>query len=102
MKGCVNLQNNERGVYLGMFSVEPELQGAGIGKQLLMAADDHARKIGASHIYMYVISLRQELINWYKRYGFEETGEQFPFAEDGLTGTHLQPLEFIVLEKVLD
>ena len=102
MKGCMNLQNNERGVYLGMFSVEPELQGAGIGKKLLMAADEHARKIGASHIYMYVISLRQELINWYKRYGFEETGEQFPFAEDGLTGKHLQPLEFIVLEKVLD
>lgn len=102
MLGCVNLQNNERGVYLGMFSVEPELQGGGIGKKLLQAADDHARKIGASHIYMYVISLREELINWYKRYGFEETGEQFPFAEDGLTGKHLQPLEFIVLEKSLN
>jgi ribosomal protein S18 acetylase RimI-like enzyme len=98
----MNLQQNERGVYLGMFSVEPELQGAGIGKQLLQAADAHSRKIGASHIYMYVISVREELINWYKRYGFVETGEQFPFAEDGLTGKHLQSLEFIVLEKVLD
>jgi hypothetical protein len=30
---CLNLQQHPRGVYLGMFSVDPDQQGAGIGKQ---------------------------------------------------------------------
>jgi hypothetical protein len=50
---------------------------------------------------MYVISVREELINWYKRYGYRETGERVPFQEDGLTGRHLRPLEFLILEKSL-
>jgi hypothetical protein len=51
---------------------------------------------------MYVISLREELINWYKRYGYLETGEKVPFPEDNLTGKHLRPLEFIILEKPMN
>jgi len=100
--GCVNLQQHERGIYLGMFSVEPEQQGGGIGKKLLMASEDHARKVGSPSIYMYVISVRDELIHWYKRYGYRETGERVPFPEDGLSGRHLRPLEFMILEKTLD
>ena len=100
--GCLNLQQHPRGVYLGMFSVDPDQQGAGIGKQLLLAAESHARTVGSPAIYMYVISLREELINWYKRYGYLETGEKVPFPEDNLTGKHLQPLEFIILEKLMN
>jgi hypothetical protein len=48
---------------------------------------------------MHVISLRAELIAWYKRKGYLETGNLIPFPEDGLTGKHLRPLEFMVLEK---
>ena len=99
--GCVNLQQHERGVYLGMFSVEPELQGSGIGRNILLAAEQYALSMGAPSIYMYVISVRDELIGWYKRYGYRETGERVPFPEDGLSGRHLRPLEFMVLEKTL-
>lgn len=97
--GTVNLQQHERGVYLGMFAVNPHLQGGGIGKKLLKAADEHAEKVGSATIYMSVISVRKELIDWYKRHGFAETGERKPFVQDSLTGTHLQPLEFLILEK---
>ncbi len=97
--GTVNLQQHERGVYLGMFAVNPNLQGGGIGKQLLKAADEHAKKVGSATIYMSVISVRSELIDWYKRHGYAETGERKPFVQDNLTGTHLQPLEFLILEK---
>ena len=48
---------------------------------------------------MTVISVRTELINWYKRHGYADTGNKKTFKEDGLSGKHLQPLEFIVLEK---
>ncbi len=97
--GTVNLQQHDRGVYLGMFAVSPNLQGGGIGKQLLKAADEHAKKVGSATIYMSVISVRNELIDWYKRNGYAETGERKPFVEDNLTGRHLQLLEFMILEK---
>ena len=97
--GTVNLQEHERGLYLGMFAVSPMLQGGGIGKQLLKAADEYAKEVSVATIYMSVISVRKELIDWYKRHGYAETGERKPFVEDDITGKHLQPLEFLVLEK---
>jgi ribosomal protein S18 acetylase RimI-like enzyme len=97
--GCVNLQEQNDRIYLGMFSVSPALQGGGIGKQLLLASEEYSRSLQKKSIFMSVISLRTELISWYMRHGYTDTGERKPFAEDGLTGKHLQPLEFMMLEK---
>jgi ribosomal protein S18 acetylase RimI-like enzyme len=99
--GTVNLQKHGQKLYLGMFAVSPFMQGAGIGKQLLKAAEEHAKDVGCAIIYMLVISVRTELIDWYKRHGYVDKGERKPFIEDGLTGNHLQPLEFAVLEKAV-
>ncbi len=97
--GCVNLQQHDEKIYLGMFSVSPQLQGAGIGKQLLKAAEEYAVFKKCHAIYMSVISLRTELIAWYKRHGYSDTGKRIPFIEDNVTGRHLRSLEFMVLEK---
>ncbi|MFZ1307325.1 MAG: GNAT family N-acetyltransferase [Ferruginibacter sp.] len=99
--GCVNLQQHNDKLYLGMFSVSPKLQGGGIGKKILHAAEEYARHLHKKAIYMSVISLRTELINWYMRHGYADTGERKPFVEDGITGKHLKPLEFMILEKTL-
>lgn len=99
IQGCVNLQVQEKKVYLGMFSVDPESQGAGIGKIILRSADEYARSQGCTSIYMSVISVRAELIAWYQRHGYVDTGERKAFNEDGLTGKHLRKLEFMILEK---
>jgi ribosomal protein S18 acetylase RimI-like enzyme len=99
--GCVNLQQHGDKVYLGMLSVAPQLQGAGIGKKLLQAAEEYTLQVHGKAVYMTVISVRTELINWYERYGYKDTGERKPFAEDGVSGTHLQPLEFMVMEKII-
>lgn len=101
LAACVNLQQHGQKIYLGMFSVSPKLQGSGIGKILLQAAEVYALSVNCSSIYMSVISLRTELIDWYKRQGYADTGERKPFAEDGITGKHLVPLEFAILEKQL-
>ena len=100
--GCVNLQRHGEKMYLGMFSVTPQLQGAGIGKQLLKAAEEYARYKECTAIYMSVISLRAELISWYERHGYRDSGKRIPFKEDAVTGKHLKPLEFMVLEKAVD
>lgn len=97
--GCVNLQLHDQKIYLGMFSVLPHLQGAGIGKEILKAAEEYALHKNCLAIYMSVISLRTELINWYVRHGYADTGKRIPFIEDNVTGKHLQSLEFMVLEK---
>src|SRR3954447_13154744 len=66
--GCVNLQQHGDKLYLGMFSVNPQLQGGGIGKQLLKAAEEYAKALHCTAIYMSVISVRTELIQWYERH----------------------------------
>lgn len=99
--GCVNLQQHDDQVYLGMFSVVPALQGLGIGRHILNAAEEYAHSLHCKSIYMSVISVRAELIDWYQRNGYAATGERKEFVEDGLTGKHLQPLEFLILQKKL-
>ncbi len=101
IEGCVFVDKREPGkLYLGMLSVPPALQAKGIGKQLMMGAAGYARAQNCSAIYMRVISIRYELIAWYERQGYYPTGETQPFPA-GPYGTALQPLEFIVLQKVL-
>jgi ribosomal protein S18 acetylase RimI-like enzyme len=99
--GCVNLQLHGNKIYLGMFSVSPDVQGGGIGKQLLAAAEEYCRQVGCNTIYMTVITARTELVNWYIRHGYIDTGERKAFTDDGKTGKHLQQLEFMVLEKII-
>jgi len=85
-----------------MLTVRPYLQGKGIGKQMLKAAEEEAKKKGITSIFMTVISVRKELIDWYVRHGYVATGEKKPFAfSDPRFGQPKQQLEFIVLEKKL-
>ena len=97
--GCVYLQQQENGLYLGMLTVSPVLQGAGIGKLLLKAADEYAVKTNCPSVFMNVISLRKELIDWYQRYGYSDTGERKPFPSDKRFGAPRQPLEIMILRK---
>ncbi len=94
--GCVNLsQRPERGCYLGLFCIEPTLQTGGYGKQLLTEAERVARThFGADHIVMTVIDTRAELIAYYKRRGYHNTGEtcDFPVTLD-------PPLFMVILRK---
>jgi ribosomal protein S18 acetylase RimI-like enzyme len=100
--GCVELRSEKSKLYLGMLSVAPNTQGKGIGKKLMAAAEDHARSLGIATIFMTVISVRKELIDWYVRHGYRLTGERKPFAvPDARWGIPKQQLEFVVLEKKL-
>lgn len=100
---CVYLdkveKKNELKCYLGLLTVSPELQGRGIGKQLLQFANDWARSQGCVSIIMTVISSRVELIAWYERHGFSITDEREPFFTDPEFGLPKQDIEFAVLEK---
>ena len=100
--GSVLLVKKEHQLYLGMLTVSPELQNSGIGKKMLAEAENQAKVLGLSSIIMTVISVREELIAWYKRHGYVDTGEREAFPESDI---HIpisdEPLEFVFLEKRL-
>lgn len=100
--GSVLLTNKVTELYLGMLTISPELQNSGLGKKLLQAAEDFANQVQLPKIVMTVISIRKELIAWYVRNGYVDTGirEPFPSNFEDLV-LHHEPLEFIVLEKLM-
>ena len=99
--GCVYLKKEQEKLYLGMLTVEPELQAKGIGKRLLQAAEQMAMEEECKSIVMTVITSRSELIDWYKRHGYKETGEKQPFPTSERFGKPKKQLEFLVMQKTL-
>jgi ribosomal protein S18 acetylase RimI-like enzyme len=100
--GSVLLSNKGNKLYLGMLAISPELQNRGIGKKLLKEAEVHALSLGLTKIVMTVITIREKLIEWYKRHGYIDTGVIKPFElNDSDTIITDQHLEFIVLEKTI-
>jgi len=101
---CVHLQRTARGCYLGMLTIEPTLQSAGLGRAMLDAAEAFARREWHSPLmYMTVIIQRDALIAWYERRGYRRSGERRPFPYgDERFGLPLRPdLEFEILVKPL-
>jgi GNAT superfamily N-acetyltransferase len=99
--GCVYLEVKGSKLYLGMFSVSPVLQGKGVGRGLLEAAEELAKQFNCNTITMTVISTRAELISWYERRGYAFTGEMQPFHAHGRFGNPKQLIELIVMEKAV-
>ena len=48
LKGCVFLEEQGDSLYLGMLTVNPELQGKGIGAKLMAAAEGRAKELGCN------------------------------------------------------
>ena len=97
--GCVQVARaGADRAYLGMLTIDPELQASGLGRRLLAAAEQEAvARFAARRMEMTVIHRRAELIAWYERRGYAPTGERRPFPVD----PPRPELEFVVLEKAL-
>ena len=105
LRGCVSLQAQTPDKwYLGSLTVDPTLQNAGFGRQLLAAAEEYARQSGALCIEMTVVNLRETLIAWYERRGYRQTGETrpFPYGDDRFGTPTRDDLAFVVLQKDFD
>jgi GNAT superfamily N-acetyltransferase len=102
---CCHLQRQEKYAYFGMFAVRPVLQGAGLGKQVIAAAERWVvDNWGLGEMRMTVISVRLELIEWYERRGYVRTGQTspFPYGDERFGVPKRGDLEFEVLRKDLD
>ena len=103
--GCVLIADRGEGTgYFGMLSVSPTLQGGGLGRRLVEAAHAAlAARFGARRVRISVFPQRETLIAWYRRLGYEPTGETLPFPyDDPRFGLPLRDdLHFIVMERPL-
>jgi ribosomal protein S18 acetylase RimI-like enzyme len=73
--GCVGLEKGKAGVcYLERLSVLPEYRKNGLGKRLTDYFEKRAREENYRRIEIGVIKNHEELVNWYKRIGFKESG----------------------------
>ncbi|MCW2673989.1 MAG: Acetyltransferase [Frankiales bacterium] len=101
--GCCTLVPRDGYAYFGMFAVRPGLQGGGVGSRLLAEAERLAAEHGVAQVEMTVISTRTELIDFYLRRGYVDTGETrpFPYGEERFGRPRRDDLAFTVLVKQL-
>lgn len=101
---CVQLERRDESAYLGMLTISPSLQAAGLGKALLAAAENFVTDGWRSRrITMTVIVQRTELIAWYERRGYVRTGDTaaFPYGDARFGEPKRPDLSFVVLSKPL-
>jgi len=73
--GCIGLEKGKSEVcYLERLSVLPEYRKNGLGKRLMDHFEKRAREENYRRIEIGVIKNHEELVNWYKRIGFKESG----------------------------
>jgi ribosomal protein S18 acetylase RimI-like enzyme len=103
--GCVLVADEGEGTaYLGMLTVAPILQGEGLGRRMIEAAEAHARDaMQARTMRMTVIAQRRDLIAWYERCGYSRTGatEPFPYGNERFGKPRRDDLVFEVLARAL-
>ena len=102
---CAHLEQQGGGVcYLGLLTVSPRLQGSGLGRRMLAAAEIWAaRHMGATAMEMTVIDVREELIAWYERRGYQRTDQlrPFPYGDERFGLPLREDLRFVVLRREL-
>ena len=110
---AANKNDGNKKAYIGMFAVHPELQGHGVGHQILQAAETFAQRHLQSDIEatdekparltMSILSHRPELLSYYQRRGYQLNGNKMPFPNDGNNGEpKRQDLELLELEKIVN
>ena len=97
LAGCVYVElRGERG-YLGLLGVAPALQGKGLGRKLMDAAENYFRAEGCRVIDLRIISSRTPLSAFYAHLGYAQTGTA-PFAADVAVKV---PCHYIIMSKTL-
>lgn len=90
----------DKKVFVGCLCVHPTLQSQGLGRKLMTAAEDIARKALCSTMCMKVLTVRTDVIAWYEKLGYKYVGEISPFPEG--CGTPKLTLELGSWEKRLE
>lgn len=97
--GCAHVRVKEDAFFIGMLTVKPDLQNAGIGSKLLAELEKRAKAAGKKFTRLDVIHVRSELIAYYERKGYIRTGFSEPFPSQ--YPAKIAGLRLIELKKTL-
>jgi ribosomal protein S18 acetylase RimI-like enzyme len=105
LAGCVSIKptDNPSIWYLSMLAIDPQRQAEGLGRTLLSEAEDRIKTQSATRVKISVIWVRQTLIEWYERRGYQRNGqtEPFPYGNERIGLPLRDDLYFVELEKSL-
>lgn len=99
--GCVCVEKHGADAHIGLLAVSPSFQNQGVGRRLLEYAENYGQtQFGCTSGVMWVLSGRDELLEFYRRRGYEKTGETVPFPAEEFGVTLLKgPPLFIVIRR---
>ena len=97
--GCVFVELKGDRAYLGLLSVDPAHQKTGLGARLVSAAEEYARELGALHMDLTIVNVREELPGYYQRLGYSISGTE-PIPPE-MIGPVSMPCHFIRMTKPL-
>ena len=119
--GCINVaiededDSQEDCAYIGLFAVNPKLQGGGVGRVMLAAAESFVQSCLPDHqvsadgesndklIKMLVLNGRDKMLAYYERRGYINTGNTQAFsADDNSVEAKDKELYFIEIAKVIN
>lgn len=94
---CVYVEIRKDRGYFGVLSVDPGHQKRGLGRTLVDAAEDYARRAGCTAMDIRVVNLRAELPPFYDKLGYKTIATE-PFSQPEEAS---QPCHFLVMSKAL-
>ncbi|HEX4021347.1 MAG TPA: GNAT family N-acetyltransferase [Acidobacteriaceae bacterium] len=98
---CVYVEQRVDHAYIGMLSVAPELQGTGVGSQLLAEVENECRGAGYKALDLRFVHLRTDLRAYYLKRGFVETGIESAASVGASMTAFTVPVHFIAMSKNL-
>lgn len=102
---CIGLTFTQHDVEIGTFCIAAQLQNQGIGKYVLDFAERYVHDKVLSnpchftHFVMWVLSVRYELIAYYQRRGYVQTGEVADYPLTANVGLPIVDLHLIEMRK---
>lgn len=98
--GCVHIMAQQSAVQIGLLTVDPRYQAQHMGKQLLAYAEQQARQCYQPEWFeMSVVHTRHELIAYYERRGYRQSGLIKPYPLDQHVGTPKEALHLLIMHK---
>ena len=97
LDGCVYVELRGERSYLGLLSVDPARQQAGLGTLLMNEAERYCRERGSDFMDILIVNLREDLPAFYRKRGYADNGTT-PFPADIPTRI---PCHFINMAKSL-
>ena len=109
LAGCCLLQglppepgNKINAAYFGMFAINPDAHGSGLGKKVIAQAERCVQELWqCNQMVMTVINVRTALIEWYERRGYRLTGATLPFPFSETSGETTRDFHLAEMRKAL-